>query len=438
MNLDVGIALKEFTWRHPKFHWRKKLIDDMNPPSFAILSRFLPPSSYGPSRVLSRIIDGIPSQRYGLMAIPHIDPALETLAGPKERASGRYHTVARGYIPRLIGGGKEFGIPGLKHLASAALTRATHRRSRDIARLLTDHDYRALIVCSGDPVDLPAAVRASQIAGVPCIAYLFDDFVEQWNTLPTYRAFASRIESKCLQAMSGIIVPNEKLAAIYRQRLGIQPTIIPNPYSPSVVTDSTASESDNHQPRRIVFTGTVYEANHQPLRDLVTVLSKTNEEWQLHLCSATPEADIRAAGVDGPRVVFHGHLSEIEVARIQTTADALFLPLGSETPYPALISTSLPGKMAEYMVSGCPILAYVPTESFVARYLRKHDAAFLVDATDPDKLCLTLDQIVADPSLGQAVSKAAERQARSDFNPTAAQSAFLALIDSVCQERAKR
>jgi glycosyltransferase involved in cell wall biosynthesis len=124
----------------------------------------------------------------------------------------------------------------------------------------------------------------------------------------------------------------------------------------------------------------------------------------------------------------YGHVADAEAQRLQTEADILFLPLAFDSPAPEVVRTALPGKFAEYLASGRPMLVHAPPDSFVAWYCRCHQCAVVVDKTDPRGLAGGLERLATDPQFRCAIVAAALDRARKDFDPAIAQRNFLAVV----------
>jgi hypothetical protein len=69
----------------------------------------------------------------------------------------------------------------------------TYQRARQIFRILKKERSEAVVACTGDLYDLPAAFLASRRAGLRYYIYLFDDYFYQWPGA-LERSFAQRWE----------------------------------------------------------------------------------------------------------------------------------------------------------------------------------------------------------------------------------------------------
>jgi glycosyltransferase involved in cell wall biosynthesis len=294
--------------------------------------------------------------------------------------------------------------------------------------LTPERKYRAIIACSGDPVDLPASAIAARRLGVPLLAYMFDDYGTQYKIVPPYQQFAARCDRFVARRADRIIVPNEMLAAEYGARHRVEPVIIRNPHA-GVYGNGTDWPLGANE-TRIVYTGSVYHVHDDAFARLLEVIENSEQSFALDLYSSVDTARNAIFQRSG-RVRHHGHISDAEAIRVQAEAEILFLPLAFNSPTPEVVRTALPGKFAEYLASGRPILVHAPADSFVAWYCRRHHCAAVVDEPDTRALADTLRRLVSDGKYRRAIIRAALYRAREDFDPAVARRDLLAVLRSV-------
>lgn len=312
------------------------------------------------------------------------------------------------------------------------------QRARHIEQVLRAEGCEAILACSGDLLDIPAAIRAARNLPIPCYLYLFDDYVYPW-TLPFRRAFAQRMAEDFAAHAAGVIVPNEFLARSWRSRFAGNPVLIRN------VVDQVDGTVEDLSPRspwgrgvegerasvckgRIVYTGSVYTAQVDAFRNLLAALNELlSPDCTLHVYSSSTPAVLGPIGSQG-QICWHGLVSAQEALALQRSADILFLPLAFASPYPELVNTSAPGKMGELLASGRPILVHAPAASFVSWYFRTHDCGIVVDRPEPRLLADALRRLRTDPALGQRLVRNARARARLDFNPATARDQLIQLV----------
>lgn len=380
------------------------------PFKLAMISPVFPPDDSGQAVMLERIMR-------------HFDPATYCLVSTRS-----YHAVpdntsaAPARIPGLQARFYALDTPPRKYWARPRPVREVLHiaylivvQALRLLRVINREDVRAIVVCSGDLVAIPAACLVSLVKRIPLYLYMFDHYHYQ-SVNRIDRVVAAWAERWAAKRARALIVPNESLSQSFQQDYGVTPAIIHNPIDRSeiVISDSKPWPVDPAE-IRIVYTGQVYAAQYDALSRLVQAIKLLEREYslKLHMYTAQPRAAIEGAGVSGP-VVFHGYCPPEQIRQIQQSADILFLPLAFDSPYPEIITTSAPSKFGEYLASGRPILAHVPP-GFVSSYMRTHDCGFFVDQADCEILARTIRSIVLDHERRSRVIHNAVKRARVDF-----------------------
>ena len=388
-------------------------------PKFAVLSHVLPPAPSGQAMALGRVLAGLRGDRYCLLARD-----LPPDCRPEHGAlPGAYHALpARWQLPRPA-------LPLLGALCDLiSLFTMGADRLRQLLAILRRENCQALVVCSGNILNVPLACLAARRLRMPFYIYMFDDYTRQWPQ-PHYRLFIRLFGRRLLRAAAGLIVPNEALRDDYAARFGVSATVIHNPAGdpaplPSVPWPAQPGEV------RIVYTGAVNEAHYDAFRRLLAALGQLERlDLRLHVYTAdAPEALARAGLADA--AVHNDHVAPAAAALIQARADLLFLPLAFASPYPELVRCSAPAKLGDYLLAGRPILAHVPRGSYVAEYLTTHHAGCVVDEPDAAALAAAIARIIASPAEREAWGRNAQARAAADFAADQARRQFVAVLSS--------
>jgi glycosyltransferase involved in cell wall biosynthesis len=391
--------------------------------TFAFVSHVLPPEWSGQAVVIKRLLEGIKGSQYCLISSQNYHPDIHRdFIG---RLPGTYYWLPAEFQVRSL---TNYGVVRWINLFSAILIRGFR-----VAYMLVGAGCRTVIAASGDPIDLPAAWVAACITGARFIPYLFDDFTYQWPP-DDGRKEARLIEKIIFRKASTIIVPNEFLQReIHRRhpRAGI--AIVRNPAGILNVAEDLTDRRDERQeaPRIITYTGAIYHINFNAFRNLIAALDREGmPPIEVHLYAAQDRVWLEDRGICSPRIVFHGHVPAEDVCNVQGGADILFLGFAFDSAIPELVATSAPGKLGDYLASGVPILAHVPGDCFVAWYLREYKCGVVVDEDSPEALAQTIRRLLADTAFRSCLREKAQKRARTDFDPSVAQKAFLTALRS--------
>ena len=306
-----------------------------------------------------------------------------------------------------------------------------YRRARQIQRILLNEGCEVLIACSGDMYDIPAGCLASEMAKVPFVAYMFDDYAYQW--IGAFRPFSARLEKRMAKRAVGIIAPNEFLQQAYARRYGLQSTLVRNPAPLYDLEELDKVERVFiKEAVHIVYAGAVYHANDDALRNLVEAIRRTGRtDIRFHIYTSQAEQELKERGVAGSSVMCHSHITAAEIPGVLRQADILFLPLAFNCPIPEVIRTSAPGKMAEYLSVARPILVHAPSDSFCSWFFNKHGCGVVVDQYDPALLAEQIELILASKEMQKRLGERARKTSEEFFRIEEAQRAFVEGIHTV-------
>lgn len=305
-------------------------------------------------------------------------------------------------------------------------------RAAEISKILRQRDISNVVACTGgDLLDLPATYFAARRAGARFHIYMFDRYSDQWRSrghwLFRIRFLGRIVERFLVRGAIQTIAPNEQLQSDLEQDYGVKCTVIHNPcdLSQYSLTDAGPS-SKTDQVVQIVYTGAIYDAHFDAFERLLDALDEMpDKNIQLHVYTAEALTNLKEHRIS-TRAHIHAHKHPRDIPSIQQHADILFLPLAFNSPYPAIIRTSSPGKMGEYLAAGRPILVHAPRESFAASYFRKHECGIVVDEPATSFLIRAIESILSDSTRAARLSARAMERARTDFDITVTRNVFFA------------
>ena len=306
-------------------------------------------------------------------------------------------------------------------------------RIRQLERIIHQEGCDAVIACTGDLFDPPAAYQVSRTLGIPYILYAFDHYAYQWFS-PFLRAFAQKHEKQIVPGAAEVIVPNEFLCQEYRQAYGIEATTLHNPCDLSRYQEAPDNSIiDRDGEIKILYTGGVYEAHYDAFKNLISALNYLNRpEIHLHIYTPQSESKLRANGLSGDSVTYHKNQPIFTMPAIQQKADILFLPLAFNSPYPEVVKSASPGKMGELLAARRPVLVHAPADSFVSWYFKRYSCGFVVDKNDPVELAKGIETLVDDQTLRKNLSNAAYARAAKDFDGEVIKKKFFDTLKSRC------
>lgn len=388
----------------------------------ALVSQVLPPGWSGQAMLIYRLVQDLLPDEYCLISRLYDPTASQN--GYTRRLPCRYYRLSS---EEWIKRGNRFGLA--KQRKKINMLAAIIRSGKQIARIVKDEKCDAIVACTGDVLDLPAAYLASHFTKVAFYPYIFDHYsYREWFD-PMAQSLARRLEPILLKGATDVIVPNEILRDEFRKKYGIESTVIHNACDLSEYEDLVPNREDSGEEQvRIVYTGDIYEAHYDAVQNLLTALeSLSNLNINLHVYTARPQSELTERGIHG-QIIYHEHEAMSAMPKIQQRADVLFLPMAFNSPYPDLVRTSATTKMGEYLAARRPILVHAPADSFVSWYCRQHECGLVVDQSAPAKLAEAIERLLSDSKLRQSLSERAWERAKVDFSISTAQSRFIELL----------
>lgn len=280
---------------------------------------------------------------------------------------------------------------------------------REAIRIIREERPDAVLATSDDGVFLVAAYRAARATDSRLFVLLLDVYAGN-NYSIVKRVLARVFERRILRYAKTVFVTNARAQEHYRILYGIDSIVAEHPSPP---TATTPAKRAGREPV-LLYTGSIYWAQSEAMRDLIDALALL-PHVRLRLLTEQSKEDLRRLGLDGPQVEI-ARCSVSEVRTSQARADVLFLPLGFTKRGMDVIRTAAPGKMAEYLVSGVPILVHAPADSYVSRDARALGWGSVVDGRDAQSLADTIKTLLTDDALRQRLVANAFRIAAARHN----------------------
>jgi hypothetical protein len=266
---------------------------------------------------------------------------------------------------------------------------------RKVRHLLQRENCDGVVAVFPDEYYFAAAYFAARQCRVPLIPYFHNTWLD--NTQGWRRTIASKSQPRVISYASRTLAISDGL----RDFLASQ---YPGTACETLVhslTDEVPEPIDLPRidgPLKIVFLGNLNESNADAMRRFAEVLPKLRD-WRLTIYSGMHAGVFRAHGFVGPNV----HITSAapcDVVASLRRHDVLLLPHGlhgglSDVEY----RTIFPTRTISYLFAGRPILAHTPTDAFLTHWLRRHDAAEIVDQADGDALLASLERLRSDVAL---------------------------------------
>jgi len=352
-----------------------------------IVSAALPNTRSGQGNVLKQLLEAASFRKYCFFS----DALFSGQADIRVDLSGVFISLA---APIRRNRFKEMFARFFRSGSDAVLEKEVIRRKDILVEGIRTHHIDVLVPCTASLTDIPAAFLAAQQTGIRFFPYIFDDYVLQWRLL-WQRQFALKWEKRLMPYASGVFCPNEVLVEDYFQRHGIKPVIIRNPISFTPVSPALRKLPAPGSPLRIVYTGSVYDVQIDCFERLLEGGEIAAVDIELHIYSPQPPNVAPRIASHG-NVIWHGFVSQEQAIQAQKDADLLYLPLSFSKSLTEIVRSAAPGKTGELLASGTPILAHVPKDSFLCKFLTDNNAAYVVDSEEPSRISSVLLSVLSE------------------------------------------
>ncbi len=239
------------------------------------------------------------------------------------------------------------------------------------------------------------------------------DAYEQLPRYKTEKIMQRLLEKTMFRSVTKLFVLNEFLQQHYFKKYGIRAKVLPVPveFNSDARLEVDASLAESRKTKKIVFSGMVYWAQKEAIKNLVDVVNSLEEETvKLFIYTSSSSKELARNGIGGKNVVISFAKRE-DLKFIHNEADILFLPLSFNVPYPLLIKTASTTKLPEYLISGRPILVHAPRDCFVSYYGKKEGFGYIVNDNNPAQLKEAVTRLLNDKLLQESLVKNAQKLA---------------------------
>jgi glycosyltransferase involved in cell wall biosynthesis len=255
-----------------------------------------------------------------------------------------------------------------------------------------------------------------KITQKPYFLFLFDLYKGNYYSVFPANILANIFEPKLFKDAQKIIVTNDGTKELYIKRYGkeiasklivIYNSIFPESY---LKIQKSQPIYNSQPPYSILFTGKIYWPQIGAIKNLIKAINSIKDlDIKFQIYTPSPIDYLKSIGIEPSEKVFISVASPEEIPAIQTKADIVFLPLSWNTKSPNIINTATPGKLTDYLISGKPILIHAPASSFLVKYAKENNFAFVVDEENIEKLKEAIRKLLTDKELTKTLIENAQK-----------------------------
>lgn len=260
-------------------------------------------------------------------------------------------------------------------------------------RVFRRNKCKQIIAVYPDETFMFLAYVIATLTRTPFYTYFHNTYLE--NRVGLRRVFAKWLQPAVFRASRIVFVMSEGMREYLAER---------NPgvrFEPLVHTFNGGVDEQFHttsatSPFRIAYMGNLNESNSEAMSRLPAIMSELGE-CELSIYSGQSAAEFAKLGIEGPNITV-ASVAYDEVTAALRKHEMLVLVHGftgglSEVEY----ETIFPTRTIGYLLSGVPIVAHSPPNSFLTRWLREHDCAEIVDEPSPQLVAAEIKKLASDP-----------------------------------------
>jgi len=387
---------------------------------------------------LTNLLEGWPAEAITQI---HADPA----PPPEVAANPRFFDAS--------GGARSSYAPTVRRLA-AGFRFATGRANTGLLWARLSHDLKAwlreyppdvILSQTGNLAFLRLTRQVAAFTGAPLVLYAADDWVSDWpaNNLgrrvppitdilarTADREFARLVRDSVAQ-----MAISDAMGEAYTRRYGGSWLTVPNPVDLDRWPERTPEprEFTADHPFRVLYSGSLHAVSQLPgVREVATAVRSLHEAGvpiEFEIGSHRGFSYLRSE-LEQPGVRMVDLVPPEDLARRLASVDLLLLPMVFDELRLRYIRLSMPGKVAEYLASGTPVLVYGPRGTAVVDHAADRGWAEVVDVRSIAAVAHTLTRLMEDTARRTTLSERGRVVASESFAMAEIAGAFQAALRS--------
>jgi glycosyltransferase involved in cell wall biosynthesis len=274
--------------------------------------------------------------------------------------------------------------------------------------------YRPRHILALYPFDF-FAIAAYWVACLLCLPYsiYLHDVWEEAQKSSIQKKIARLFEPRLVRQAKHVFVISDALREHFKKKYGVECIVVRHPIPFHIFLPKVRYDGASKNLYHIVYTGNVSQLNCDTVRNLIDSGRHIRDiPIQIDFCTAQTSAELaRWLGITKKDRVTIQTVSSAEIPYIQQNADLLFVGISFELNA-MTANTVFPTKFTEYLCAGKPIIVHAPADSFLARFVREHECAYLVEKPDMERLCQAIVDLLSKPQLATHYARKAVETAQ--------------------------
>ncbi len=341
-----------------------------------LVSWGLPPALIGSSNIVANLAAQFEPEEMVLVGEKWITPNQQTEATEPGKPEVHYS-------------GKQWPYRGRKYVRLITYPIVPWR----IWRTFRKTKCKQIIAVFPDEFYMSAAWFVAKLTGATFYPYYHNTYVE--NRKGIKLTFAKWLQRKTFESAPVVFVMSDGMTEFLESKYpGVNFVSLVHTFNEPIQTSPVPpSPSDA---LRVAFMGSLNGSNSDAMSRINGIL-KTRNEIAFTTYSRAGKKEFGKLGIGGDQVT-HTSVAYDEVTHALRQHDILFLPHGFEGVLNEVeYATIFPTRTIPYLLSGRPIIAHSPPNSFLTKWLRKNDCAEIVDVPTEDALVTAFEKLLKSP-----------------------------------------
>ena len=368
-------------------------------PLLTVVSQVFPPQVSGSAILLTNLLQNYPGKASAVVGYhkyvktdPEFLRPCPTLNLRQPRIFSPLYVRLRNRFPNLI---------------RYSLQKSLEKRLKQLGTtaVLAAYPFAELLI---------ASFLAARSLGLPFYAHMHDLWVDNIAPGSTLAHFGAQWEPMILQQATRVLCMTEAMQAHYERKYGIETYLLPHTISDQDCFTAPNGIRPVGMPKpTVLFVGSVdYDFNLDALKVLAHASEFLPSEYQLLFCTPLDLASLKNLGICSSRLQAR-YVSRAQVQKLQSEAHVLIAPLSHKNCSESEVLTVFSTKLLEYLISGRPIIAFGPRQSYHSVSARKTGWGYVVDQDSPQELATAIVKVVTDDTLSAKLVQGALNEARS-------------------------
>lgn len=271
-----------------------------------------------------------------------------------------------------------------------------------------------LITCPGGEFFVAAALACKNLQ-IPYMVHMHDLWSDNLTKGSKLRSFADRFEGPLLEGAKEVFAMTEVQKTFLDDKYGINCKLLPHTIPESKLEDLPSFDRSkaSRKEKTIIYTGNVSHAmNLDAIRQFIQTVSLLPKQVKVKMFISWSKERREKEGIQLDRIEY-GWLPMEEVLEEVKRANAVFLPLSFKNAAMAEVETVFATKTLDYLVSGTPIIAFSPSNSYHTISAKANGWALTVNQDDPKILMDQIMKLISDATLSAHLVARAHLEAKS-------------------------